>query len=350
MLRMLLDKPGETVTALRLAGTSADGANERTVDVQINRLRRKIERDPGQPGPSADGERLGLPAGSSTRCARQARRLEVQPSASRQPIRRGDRAQLARIVAWPRILASTRRPACRKASMPALFSSSSTPVVILQAVVAYVFMEKHWQSVTARLSAATTKDISAIIELYETSPHNKETAENSSGSPSSSSTFRSSSGPERSPAAGPKPFFSILDQALSTEIHAAHFGLPFWIDTVGRSRFRRSPHQVGRCGAARASPVATRPMRRTAISSLSGWSAPPCADGRGDRCSCATRFARSNSSRRPPRSSARAGMSRISARAARGRFARPPPPSSRCGAASNAQIEQRTTMLNGVVA
>src|SRR5258708_4953563 len=40
-----------------------------------------------------------------------------------------------------------------------------TPIVILQAVVAYVFMEKHWQSVTARLSAATTKDIAAIIEL-----------------------------------------------------------------------------------------------------------------------------------------------------------------------------------------
>jgi len=49
MLRMLLDKPGEAVDRLVLAGPSADGANERTVDVQINRLRRKIERDPGNP-------------------------------------------------------------------------------------------------------------------------------------------------------------------------------------------------------------------------------------------------------------------------------------------------------------
>jgi two-component system, OmpR family, phosphate regulon response regulator OmpR len=49
MLRMLLEKPGEAIDRMVLAGPSADGANERTVDVQINRLRRKIERDPGNP-------------------------------------------------------------------------------------------------------------------------------------------------------------------------------------------------------------------------------------------------------------------------------------------------------------
>jgi two-component system phosphate regulon response regulator OmpR len=49
MLRMLVEKPGEAVDRLVLAGPMADIANERTVDVQINRLRRKIERDPGNP-------------------------------------------------------------------------------------------------------------------------------------------------------------------------------------------------------------------------------------------------------------------------------------------------------------
>jgi two-component system, OmpR family, phosphate regulon response regulator OmpR len=49
MLRLLLEKPGEAVDRMMLAGPSSDGANERTVDVQINRLRRKIERDPGNP-------------------------------------------------------------------------------------------------------------------------------------------------------------------------------------------------------------------------------------------------------------------------------------------------------------
>jgi two-component system, OmpR family, phosphate regulon response regulator OmpR len=48
MLRMLAAAPGETVTRLALAG---DGASpgERAVDVQVNRLRRKIEADPANP-------------------------------------------------------------------------------------------------------------------------------------------------------------------------------------------------------------------------------------------------------------------------------------------------------------
>ena len=48
MLRILSGAPGETVP--RAALTATGGAvNERAVDVQINRLRRKIERDPANP-------------------------------------------------------------------------------------------------------------------------------------------------------------------------------------------------------------------------------------------------------------------------------------------------------------
>jgi two-component system, OmpR family, phosphate regulon response regulator OmpR len=48
MLRMLAAQPGETISREALAGTGTP-ANERTVDVQVNRLRRKIERDPANP-------------------------------------------------------------------------------------------------------------------------------------------------------------------------------------------------------------------------------------------------------------------------------------------------------------
>ncbi|MDQ4060627.1 MAG: response regulator transcription factor [Pseudomonadota bacterium] len=48
LMRLLCEKPGETVPRMALAG-EGEGANERAVDVQINRLRRKIERDPANP-------------------------------------------------------------------------------------------------------------------------------------------------------------------------------------------------------------------------------------------------------------------------------------------------------------
>ena len=47
MLRILAAAPGETVPRGELTGGGT--VNERAVDVQINRLRRKIERDPGNP-------------------------------------------------------------------------------------------------------------------------------------------------------------------------------------------------------------------------------------------------------------------------------------------------------------
>ena len=48
MLSVLAATPGETVPRLALAGNGGN-ANERAVDVQVNRLRRKIERDPANP-------------------------------------------------------------------------------------------------------------------------------------------------------------------------------------------------------------------------------------------------------------------------------------------------------------
>ena len=48
MLRILVTTPGETVARLALAGNGGT-VSERAVDVQVNRLRRKIERDPANP-------------------------------------------------------------------------------------------------------------------------------------------------------------------------------------------------------------------------------------------------------------------------------------------------------------
>jgi two-component system phosphate regulon response regulator OmpR len=48
MMQILAATPGETVPRMALGG-NAEAVNERAVDVQVNRLRRKIEVDPANP-------------------------------------------------------------------------------------------------------------------------------------------------------------------------------------------------------------------------------------------------------------------------------------------------------------
>jgi len=48
MLRILAATPGETVSRMALAGNGGT-VSERAVDVQVNRLRRKLERNPANP-------------------------------------------------------------------------------------------------------------------------------------------------------------------------------------------------------------------------------------------------------------------------------------------------------------
>ena len=48
------------------------------------------------------------------------------------------------------------------------------PMVVLQSVVAFVFMERHWNTVTRRLSAAVTQDIAALIDIYGSFPQDPE--------------------------------------------------------------------------------------------------------------------------------------------------------------------------------
>src|SRR5690606_7664539 len=45
------------------------------------------------------------------------------------------------------------------------------PMILLQTVVAAVFMERHWRLVTERLSEGVTRDIAAIIAVIEQFPN-----------------------------------------------------------------------------------------------------------------------------------------------------------------------------------
>lgn len=108
------------------------------------------------------------------------------------------------------------------------------PVILLQSVVAFVFMERHWQTVTQRLSTAVTRDIAAIIDLIETYPTENDRANVVRLAQERLSLKIDLLPDEPLPAPGPKPFFSILDQILGEEI-ASQIDRPFWLDTVGNS-------------------------------------------------------------------------------------------------------------------
>ena len=108
------------------------------------------------------------------------------------------------------------------------------PMFLLQSVIAFVFMERHWQTVTLRLSQAVVRDISAVIDLMETYPHDADYANVIRIAQDRLQLKVDLLPPDPLPAPGPKPFFSILDQTLSSEI-TRQINRPFWIDTVGNS-------------------------------------------------------------------------------------------------------------------
>ncbi|PWJ75788.1 two-component system osmolarity sensor histidine kinase EnvZ [Pseudaminobacter salicylatoxidans] len=109
-----------------------------------------------------------------------------------------------------------------------------TPMILLQSVVAFNFMERHWQTVTLRLSQAVTRDIAAIIDMIETYPHDDDYANVIRIAQDRLALKVDLLPPDPLPPPGPKPFFSILDQILSSEI-TKQINRPFWIDTVGNS-------------------------------------------------------------------------------------------------------------------
>ena len=108
------------------------------------------------------------------------------------------------------------------------------PMLLLQGIVAFVFMERHWQSVTNRLSAAVVRDISALVDVIETYPQDTEFETITKIARQRLSLDMRILPPEDFPALKPKPFFSILDAALSEQL-ARQIKKPFWIDTLGDS-------------------------------------------------------------------------------------------------------------------
>ena len=108
------------------------------------------------------------------------------------------------------------------------------PMVVLQSVVAFVFMERHWNTVTRRLSASVVQDIAGLIDVYKGYPQDKDRSQLRRIAQQRLNLVVDFLPVGDMPPPGPKPFFSLLDQSLSVQL-GRQIGRPFWIDTVGNS-------------------------------------------------------------------------------------------------------------------
>jgi two-component system osmolarity sensor histidine kinase EnvZ len=108
------------------------------------------------------------------------------------------------------------------------------PMVILQSVLAFVFVERQLNEVTQRLSAGVVQDIAALIDVYKGYPQDADRAQIKRIAQERLGLVVDFLPLGDLPPPGPKPFFSLLDSALSNELRK-QIGKPFWIDTVGKS-------------------------------------------------------------------------------------------------------------------
>ena len=108
------------------------------------------------------------------------------------------------------------------------------PMVILQSVIAFVFVERNWSVVTQQLAAGVVADIAALTDIYKNDPGDatkervRKIAQDRFGLVVDFLPL------SEMPPPAPKPFFSLLDSTLSEELRR-QIGRPFWIDTVGKS-------------------------------------------------------------------------------------------------------------------
>src|SRR5436190_1932686 len=140
---------------------------------------------------------------------------------------------------WPRIALARLLRAFGELAPKGLYARALiiiiAPIVLLESVVAFTFMERHWSQVTRRLSEGMARDMAALVDMYESSTGKDDIAQLIDIGQNRFGLSVAVLPSGNLPTPQPKPFFDLLDRALSDEIRA-QVKRPFWIDTVGQSR------------------------------------------------------------------------------------------------------------------
>lgn len=111
------------------------------------------------------------------------------------------------------------------------------PIIVMQMIVAYIFFNAHWATVTANLTESVAADVAVATQLYSRDP----TAENADAldallRPDMQLSVRLKPD-EMLPTARRRNFFSVLDKTIGRALSNA-IDLPFWFDTT------RYPHHI----------------------------------------------------------------------------------------------------------
>lgn len=111
------------------------------------------------------------------------------------------------------------------------------PMVLLQSIMAFIFMERHWEKVTKSLSKSVALEIAFIIGAYEQGARTPQANEDLEKLVNSTIGIGLHIHPDTElPPPAPKPFFSLLDVQLSKFV-ARFVARPFWVDTLGKSGY-----------------------------------------------------------------------------------------------------------------
>jgi two-component system, OmpR family, osmolarity sensor histidine kinase EnvZ len=180
--------------------------------------------------------------------------IETKPAPNRlAAFRSAARGILDRVIAYRPMKRS--RLALYKFAPKGLYGRSLliviVPIIIIQSIVAFVFMETHWQTVTRRLSSMVVSNIAALIEFQRAVTPDAEHTALRRIAQQTLNLQVDVLPPGPLPAPTPLPFFSVLDWALNSELAAQLGGRPFWVDTVGRSNLLEIRVQLAEAGVMR---------------------------------------------------------------------------------------------------
>jgi two-component system osmolarity sensor histidine kinase EnvZ len=110
------------------------------------------------------------------------------------------------------------------------------PIVLLQSVLVVVFMDRHWEYVTRRLSNATVQDIALLVSLYESYPWQDNYTRLTDMARQELGLVMQIAPGDELPPPKERPFFGFLERTLGKTIRSK-IGRPFWVDTVGDSDY-----------------------------------------------------------------------------------------------------------------